>query len=243
MKLMKLSLVIPAYNEAGRIEDSLEQVFAFLAGFSGPAEIIVVDDGSTDTTSALVQAKAQGRSDFRMIRLPRNQGKGAAVRAGVLESQGDWVLMTDADLSTPLSELPRFFAALADGFDLAVGSRQLPGARLLRHQPWLRQQAGLLFGFLLRRIVPVGVVDTQCGFKLFRGEPGRDLFRRLTITGFCFDLELLALARQAGLQVAEIPVTWSNAAGSKVSLFRDLPRVIWEVLRIRWNLGRGRYRP
>ena len=243
MRLMKLSLVIPAYNEAGRIEQSLEQVFDFLAGFSGSAEIIVVDDGSRDATPALVQAKAQGRPDLRLIRLPRNQGKGAAVRAGVLESQGDWILMTDADLSTPLSELPRFFAALADGFDLAVGSRQLPGARIGRRQPWLRQSAGLLFGFILRRIVPVGVVDTQCGFKLFRGEPGRNLFRRLSVKGFCFDLELLALARRAGLQITEIPVTWSNAEGSKVSLLWDLPGVIWEVLQIRWKLWRRTDRP
>ena len=240
---MKLSLVIPAYNEAGRIEDSLEQVFAFLAGFSGPAEIIVVDDGSTDATAALVQAKARGRSDLRLIRLAKNQGKGAAVRAGVLESQGEWVLMTDADLSTPLSELPRFLAALADGFDLAVGSRQLPGARLGRRQPWLRQQAGLLFGRLARRLLPLGLVDTQCGFKLFRGEPGRQLFQRLSVKGFCFDLELLARARQAGWRITEIPVAWSNAEGSKVNLLLDLPRVIWDVLRIRRQLRRGSARP
>jgi len=236
---MKLSLVIPAYNEAGRIEDSLEQVFAYLTGFSDPAEIIVVDDGSTDATAALVQAKAQGRPELRLIRLPKNQGKGAAVRAGVLESQGEWVLMTDADLSTPLFELPRFFAALADGFDLAVASRQLPGARLVRLQPWLRLLAGLLFGFLVRRILPVGVVDTQCGFKLLRGEPGRRLFRRLTVKGFCFDLELLALARQAGWQITELPVTWRYAEGSKVNVLRDLPRVIRDVLRIRWKLWWG----
>jgi len=240
---MKLSLVIPAYNEAARIEQSLAQILGYLAEVSQPAEIIVVDDGSTDTTAEKVQAMAASRPDLRLLRLPRNLGKGAAVKAGVLASQGDEVLISDADLSTPLSELPRFLAALADGFDLAIGSRQLPGSRLIRHQPWLRQLAGVLFGFFVRMLVPVGVVDTQCGFKLLRGPAARELFQRLTIPGFCFDVELLVLAQALGFQVAELPVSWENMAGSKVSLVRHLPQVARELLRIRWNLWRGGCRP
>jgi dolichyl-phosphate beta-glucosyltransferase len=242
-RFMKLSLVIPAYNEAARIEQSLAQIFSYLAEVSQPAEIIVVDDGSTDTTGEKVQAMAARRPNLRLLRLPRNLGKGAAVKAGVLASQGDWVLMSDADLSTPLTELPRFLAALTDGFDLVIGSRQLPQSKIVRHQPRLRQQAGLMFGSLVRKLIPVGVVDTQCGFKLLRGPAGRELFQRLTIPGFCFDVELLVLAQALGFRVAALPVTWEDMPGSKVSLVRHLPRVARELLRIRWNLWRGIYRP
>jgi len=239
---MKLSLVIPAYNESARIEQSLLQIFSYLAELSQPAEIIVVDDGSTDSTADTVQAMTANRPELRLLRLPRNQGKGAAVKAGVLASQGEEVLISDADLSTPLTELPRFLAALANGFDLAIGSRQIPGARMIRYQPILRQVAGVLFGLVVRVILPVGVVDTQCGFKLLRGPAGRELFQRLTIPGFCFDVELLVLAKRLGLRVTELPVTWENRAGSKVSMIRHLPRVARELLRIRWNLWQGAYR-
>lgn len=240
---MKLSVVIPAYNEADRIEQSLTEIFRYLAEVSQPAEILVVDDGSTDATAEKVSALAQSRPELRLLRQPCNQGKGAAVKAGVLASQGDWILISDADLSTSLSELPRFLTALADGFDLAVGSRQIAGAKVLRYQPWLRQLAGILFGFAVRLLLPVGVVDTQCGFKLVRGPSGRRLFERLSISGFCFDVELLVLARQFGLRVIELPVSWRNMAGSKVSVARHLPQVAREILRIRWNLWKGRYRP
>src|SRR3990172_7489771 len=164
---MKLSLIIPAYNEAARLERTIEQILESLGQFPAPAEVLIVDDGSADDTARKVETIIAGRDDFRLLRLPANRGKGAAVKAGMLASRGEAVLMSDADLSTPLSELPRFLAALADGSDLVVGSRQLPESNLVRRQPWLRARAGLLFGGVVRRLVPVGVVDTQCGFKLF----------------------------------------------------------------------------
>lgn len=237
-----LSIVIPAYNEAARIGPSLERVVAFARARAEPCEIIVVDDGSRDDTRAIVGALAEQHACLRLLALPHNRGKGAAVRAGVLASRGRHVLFTDADLSTPIDELARLELALADGADIAIGSRAVPGD-VERKQPLLRRVQGRGFHLAVRVLgfrAVAEIRDTQCGFKLFKGAVARAVFRELTLTGFAFDVELLELARSR-FRVAEIAVAWAHVDGSKVRPGIDAARMLRDLVRIRWSwLRRGR---
>jgi len=237
MLMIELSVVIPAYNESKRITRTLARVREYLSGRGASFELLVADDGSVDDTADMVDAAGAAFPELKLLKL-KHRGKGGAVKAGVMESRGKYVLMCDADLSTPIEELAKLKDALNQGFDLAIGSRRARGAVLARRQPLLRQSIGLLFGFLTRRIIPTGVLDTQCGFKLFRGEAARKLFALQTASGFAFDLEILALARKLGYKIAEVPVVWEDAEGSKVKPMRHLPEVMREVCRIRLNLWR-----
>jgi len=238
---MELSIVIPAYNEVGRIESTLERIIWFLDERGIDGEVIVVDDGSDDGTAVRVEGLNKDNR-LRVIHLEANQGKGAAVRAGVLEAQSDYILMTDADLSTPIEDVDRLVSHVKGGYDIAAGSRQLAGAEIIQRQRLDRQTMGLAFGALTRLIVSTGVIDTQCGFKCFRSDAAKRLFSRMRINGYCFDIELLAVARLWGMRVAEVPVRWENKEGSKVNVIRDLSGVIREILTIRLNLSRGLYR-
>ena len=229
----ELSIVIPAYNERERIRPALDEVRAYLLGASWrEAEIIVVCDGCTDDTAAVCEAS--GVPGMRVLAYPRNQGKGHAVKTGVLASRGDVVLFADADGATPIRELDRLAQALASGHDVAIGSRRLPGARIAVPQPWRRRLLGRFFASATRRILHLDVMDTQCGFKAFRGETARFLFRQLRSPGFAFDLELLVLARQHGLSVAEIGVEWHDRTGTTVSPWRDGMRMLTTL----WTLRR-----
>ena len=236
--MLDLSVVIPAYNEAGRIQSTIKEVYKYLRDKVKSFEIIVVDDGSDDDTALKVKELIPRISELKLIELPFHQGKGWAVRTGMLEAKGSLVLMTDADLSCPISELEKLKKAIEDGAHLAVGSRRVSGARLIRRQPWLREKIGLAFGFFTRRIIPTGIMDTQCGFKCFKKEVAEKLFSLQTSSGFCFDLEILALARRLGYRIAEVPVVWEHSPDSRVKPFRHLPQVIWEVVKIRWKLWR-----
>jgi dolichyl-phosphate beta-glucosyltransferase len=231
-------VVIPAYNEAVRLPGYLKDVQAYFEGRDESYEVIVVDDGSRDGTAERVGEVAAGRPGVIVHALDRNRGKGHAVRAGMTRAGGALRLMADADGATPIAEVSRLEAAIAAGADLAVGSRVLPADGVSRQVRMHRLLSGHVFNFLVRRLGVVGVVDTQCGFKLFRGEVAAALFPRLGTDGFGFDVELLLLAHRRGYRVAEVPVNWADQPGSKVGVLRDGPRMLREVIAARRRLAR-----
>ena len=233
-----LSVVIPAFEEARRIGPTLAAIRAYLEARALPAEIIVVDDGSRDGTAARAREALTGFPEARVIRLPENEGKGAAVRAGVLEARGDLVLFSDADLSTPISEADKFLPLIENGADVVIGSRAIPGADIRVRQGLVRETMGKFFNRLVRLVVLKGIPDTQCGFKLFRRDAARSVFGEAEVCGFCFDVEILALCVRRGLGVRQVPVVWLNSPPSKVLLIRSSLRMIADLLRIRLRLGR-----
>lgn len=233
-------MVIPAFNEALRLPRTLKRLMAYLDGWSRSYEIVVVDDGSTDDT--MEQAKGAAGGALRVFQNEANRGKGHCVRRGMLAATGRRRLMTDADLSTPIEELPRLAAKMDEGYDVVIGSRGVPGARIEVHQPWYRENMGRLFNLFVRMMTVPGLRDTQCGFKLFTAEAADTVFSASRLDGFSFDVEALFIARKRGYRIAEIPITWRNDAASRVSLwggFRAFP----DLLRIRVNDWAGRYRP
>ena len=235
----ELSVVVPAFNEAGRIGLTIEELLSHLGAFVGTYEIRVVDDGSTDDTARIVEAIA--RRDARVVlqREP-HRGKGATVRAGLVGAAGVLRFMCDADLSMPVSELPRFLALVPSQCDIAIGSREGPGARRLG-EPGNRHLLGRGFNTLVRAAVLPGLEDTQCGFKLFTAGAVETIFSRTTIPGWAFDVEVLVIARKHGLRVCEVPIEWHYRELSRVSAGRDSLRMMRDVLRIRLNLLRGGY--
>ncbi len=246
----RLSIVIPAYNEAGRISDSLVRLVDWLCVPTGRPEgrieIVVVDDGSADATASIVERAAAslpaGPVTLRLLRNGVNRGKGYSIKHGVLLSEGSFVLVSDADFSTPIEELPRLLEPVAAGdCDLAIGSRGMHGARIEVHQPFWREGMGRIFNRLVRLLTGLPYSDTQCGFKVMRRDAVLRLFRTARIDRFAWDVEILYLAGKAGLRVREIPVLWRNAPGSKVDPVRDSLRMLRDVLRIRWRDRRGRY--
>ena len=230
-----LSVVIPAFNEAERLPRTLDRVGAFLRAFGRGHEIVVVDDGSKDETAE--RARAAGAT---VLRNDRNRGKGHAVRRGMLEARGQRRLMTDADLSTPIEELPRFLDTMAEGYDVVIGSRALPGANIEVHQPWFRENMGRLYNVFVRAVAVPGLRDTQCGFKLWSADAARAAFADARLDGFSFDVEALYLARKRGYRIAEVPVTWRNDAATRVSLGGG-SAAFPDLLRIRLNDWMGRY--
>ena len=233
---MKASLIIPAYDERRRIEASLGVVSEFVRSRPGgwDWEVILVDDGSTDGTRSVArQVAAEAGFALQVLVHEKNLGKGAAIRTGVLASTGDPVLVSDTDLSTPLTEWVKLAERLPT-HPIAIGSRALNDALVRRRQPFYRVVAGRMGNVLVQIFAVPGIHDTQCGFKLFRGDVARDLFAVAKIDRFAYDMEILFLARQRGLAIAEVPVLWFNSPESKVSLARDLPRTLWDLLRIRW---------
>jgi glycosyltransferase involved in cell wall biosynthesis len=236
----KVSIVVPAFNEAVRIADSVHRIQAFLQTVSWNAEVIVVDDGSADDTSAVVKSvKFPG---LRLLRNDPNTGKGFAVRAGVLVATGEYVLFTDADLSAPIEELKKLLiAAETQGADVVIGSRAVDRSYIEKHQSRGREFGGIIFNRMVRVILNLKLHDTQCGFKLFRRARTRPIFEKMTISGFGFDPELLFLASRMQMKILEIPVRWSHAEGSKIRFMRDSVRMFADLLRIRRNQISGRY--
>ena len=237
-----LSIIIPAFNEERRLPKALELIRAYVAERLLLAEIIVVDDGSTDGTVALVEATRKTAPELRLISNGENRGKGFSVRHGMLEARGAIALFTDADLSTPIEEADKLLAALNDmGYDAAIGSRAIDRNLIEVHQTAFREQAGILFNRLTRLITGLKFSDTQCGFKAFRRERAVTVFQQQRIERFGFDPEILFLANRHGLRVVEIPVRWSHDAATKVHVVADGIRMFFELLVIRWNALRGLY--
>jgi len=233
------SIVIPAYNEAGRLPRYLREVVGYFDGRDEPYEVVVVDDGSVDDTGAVVQELAQTHPCVVLISFPENGGKGHAVRAGMLHSRGALRLMTDADGATPIVEVKRLEAALSAGADFVAGSRARPDPSVERQTRFHRRVAGNVFNLIARALGAGDVVDTQCGFKLFRGPVADDLFGALRTQGFAFDVELLFLARQRGYRVVEVAVNWADQPGSKVGVMRHGLTMVCEMLAARWRLARN----
>jgi len=231
-----LSVVVPALNEEDRLPRTLERITSHLGRRGGAYEVLVVDDGSRDGTAA--RAEAAGAI---VLRNEGNRGKGFAVRRGMLAARGARRLMTDADLSTPIEELDRLSARMDAGSDVVIGSRALAGARIEVRQPWYRENMGRLFNLFVRALAVPGLMDTQCGFKLFSAAAARDVFSAACLDGFSFDVEVLFLARKKGYRIAEVPVLWRNDAASRVSLVRGF-LAFPDLLRIRANDWSGRYR-
>jgi dolichyl-phosphate beta-glucosyltransferase len=230
------SLVIPAYNERNRIEACLRSVAEWVRSRPGgwDWEVVLVDDGSTDGTKGIARALADELGlPLEIRRHDRNKGKGGALREGVLASTGDPVLISDVDLSTPLTEWVKLAERLPT-HPVAIGSRALEEGLVRRKQPLYRRLLGKAGNLLVRMLAVPGIRDTQCGFKLFRGDVARELFREARVAGFAYDMEILFLARHRGLAIAEVPVLWFNSPESKVSLFRDALPTLWDLLRLRW---------
>ena len=238
---LTLSVVIPAFNEEQRIGPTLEELASYLGARGWGFEILVVDDGSTDGTVALCQRLAVRWPALRVLATAPNRGKGHAVRVGMQAARGAFVLMTDADGSTPPSELPRLLRPLFLGrAAIAIGSRYLPGAAPA-DQPLWRRLWSRAVNLVIRSTLCPGVRDTQCGFKVFTAAAARQLFSRATVDGWAFDLEVLALARRLRLRVAEVPVAWKDDRRSRVRPWRDLWKVIHEAAAIKRNLASGAY--
>ena len=228
-----LSVVIPAYNEEARIGPALRQVLAFLDSRPYSWEVLVADDGSADATPRLAAEAAAGRPNLRILSLP-HRGKGWAVKNAMLAAKGQYRLLCDADLPVPVEQMERLIPPCSGDVDVAVGSRQAPGATRTG-EPWVRRAMGRAYNALVRLLALPGLADTQCGFKCFRGEIAPQLFQRQTLDGFAFDVEVLYLARRLGLTIREFPVDWSYRERSKVRALTDPLSMTWDLLRLRWR--------
>jgi glycosyltransferase involved in cell wall biosynthesis len=239
---LDLSIIIPAFDEERRLPKTIERVLSYLETRPLRAEIIVVDDGSSDGTIRIVEEYEKEYPAVRLISNGRNRGKGFSVRHGMLEARGEIALFTDADLSTPIEEADKLISALREkNYDGAIGSRAVDRSLIEVRQSALRELAGILFNRLVRSIAGIEFSDTQCGFKAFRRERARILFEQQRIERFGFDPEILFLAKRHGLRVAEIPVRWSHDAATKVRVVSDGLRMFLELLVIRWNSLKGFY--
>ena len=228
-----LSVVIPAFNESRRLPPTLRTVERYLRASNRRSELIIVDDGSSDDTAAVVDRMIAEGLKLHLFRHDANRGKGAAVRTGMLAATGDLVLFTDADLSTPIADVERLIAALDAGADVAIGSRALDRSLIEVHQPWIRDRMGRVFNLFVQAILLPGLKDTQCGFKAFRREAARDLFNATEADGFEFDTEVLYRARRRGLKIREIPVHWRNNPDTRVNAVSDSARMLLGLFRIR----------
>lgn len=237
-----LSVIIPAFNEESRLPHYLERVIRYLDDRGEGYEVIVVDDGSRDATSRVVASLAGNNPRLSLIRLSENSGKGHAVKTGMLAARGRLRLFADADGATPIEELERLRGAIEGGADVAIASRALKDKDRTVHDRLHRKFMGTVFNLIVRALAVKGVHDTQCGFKLFTQEAAAALFPLQRIADFGFDVELLFVARKRGFRIAEVPVNWSDVAGTKVSLFKDSLRMLTDVIRVRLNDARGAYR-
>jgi dolichyl-phosphate beta-glucosyltransferase len=230
-----LSVVVPCFNEEQRLPRTIEQVERYLDGKSAPYELILVDDGSADGTRRVMDAAAKAHAAVRVEALPHNRGKGRALAVGVTAAKGDEILLTDADLSTPIEELDKLQAALDSGAGIAIGSRALRGSRVEVSQPIYRVLMGKAFNLVVQAVLLPGIWDTQCGFKLFRADVALKVFAGLMTDGFGYDPEVLYRARRQGVKIAEVPVIWRNSAPTKVSAIRSSLDMLKHVFRIRFQ--------
>jgi dolichyl-phosphate beta-glucosyltransferase len=238
-----LSIVVPAYNESRRLGASLDAMRRWLDAHGTPGEIVVVDDGSTDGTAEVAEARRADDRRVRVVRLAANRGKGAAVRTGATASEGRLILVSDADLSTPIEELDRLLARMREtSSDIVIGSRALPGSRVEVGQPIWRRMMGRGFNRIIRTLTDLPYRDTQCGFKLLDREKTVPLFEKMVVDRFAYDVELLVLARLAGLRILEEPVLWRDSPDSRVAPLRSSWNMFGDVLKLRGRVRKGFYR-
>jgi glycosyltransferase involved in cell wall biosynthesis len=235
------SIVIPAYNESARIPATLDSVLACVRNHGWNVEVIVVNDGSSDNTAQVVLDIAKTAPELRLIENPGNHGKGYSVKNGILQALGDVVMFTDADLSSPMEEAERLFAAIAAGADIAIGSRWLESTRQTHRQPLYRQFFGRCFNAVTRAIMQLPFADTQCGFKAFTRNAAQTVFQLQTIERWGFDPEILFIALKRGFHVVEVPVSWAHDARTRMSYLRDGITMLQELVSVRWNALTGRY--
>jgi dolichyl-phosphate beta-glucosyltransferase len=236
------SLIFPAFNESRRLAATLEKVLSYVSQQHWKAEIIVVNDGSTDDTAEIVRQHAARNPIVRLVQNPGNRGKGYSVRNGMLNAHGDVLLFSDADLSSPISEAPKLLAAIDNGAEVAIGSRWLKSELQTERQSVVRQLLGRVYNLLLRVILGLDYKDTQCGFKAFTRQAATTIFPLQKIERWGFDPELLYLAKKFGLKVVEVPVAWAHSEGTRISPLRDGTKMFLEMLKIRWNAISGKYR-
>ena len=236
-----ISIVIPAYNESARIGRALDEVLQCIHARDWHAEVVLVNDGSTDNTVAVVQEYAAIHPEIRLLQNPGNRGKGYSVRHGVLQAVGDIVMFTDADLSAPIEEAERLFAALRQGADIAIGSRWLDRTRQTTKQPFYRQFFGRCFNGITRLIMGLPFADTQCGFKAFRRPVAQTIFQLQRIERWGFDPELLFIALKRGYKIQEVPVTWGHDERSRLSYLKDGLKMLEEIAYIRFQAFAGTY--
>ncbi len=239
-----LSIIIPAFNEETRLGDSVETIFAYLQKEYPNAELIIVDDGSSDQTAAIAEKSCAEFPSVqsKVIRYEKNRGKGYAVKTGLLAASADIALFSDADLSTPIEETPKLVEPIRkDKLDVAFGSRALDRSLIGTHQPWRREQGGKVFNFIVKTLTGLPFWDTQCGFKAFNMNKFRPLLNIMQIERFGFDVEFLYVADYHKLRLQEIPVRWNHCDGTTVSVFRDSQRMFNEVRQIRRNAKHGIY--
>jgi glycosyltransferase involved in cell wall biosynthesis len=242
--LTAFSIVLPAYNEQARLPATLAAIFSYLeARGCTDFEVLVVNDGSTDRTTAVAEQFCAKHTQMRLLQNPGNRGKGYSVRHGMLEARGDWVLFSDSDLSAPIEELEKLLKAAEErGASVVIGSRALNRSLIKIHQSWFRETAGRIFNLLMRISTGLPFADTQCGFKLFERRAAQEIFRRQLIERWGFDAEVLFIARKLGFKTVEVPVRWSHSDGTKVNMLRDSANMFVDLFRVRWNYVRGLYR-
>lgn len=240
-KRPRYSIIIPAYNEGARVSATLDRVLAYVESRGWDAEIIAVNDGSRDNTAEIIRRHSLENPRLWLLENPGNRGKGYSVRNGMLHARGEILLFSDADLSSPIEESEKLFAALQQGADIAIGSRWLQSHLQTQRQPFYRQAFGRIFNLMLRLTLGLRFKDTQCGFKAFTRKAADAIFPRQQIERWGFDPELLFLAKKFDFKVAEVPVAWAHSEGTRISPLRDGTRMFLEMLKIRWNALSGKY--
>lgn len=233
---IELTIVIPAYNEEHRLEGTLRSSIDFFRSLEISFQLLVIDDGSTDGTAKLVNSLSEKNSEIELISYPKNEGKGYAVKFGVLNSRGGSILIMDADGSTPISEYHKLKSKLDEGYKVAIGSRALIDKGSEVKTIWYRKLLGRVFNGMVNIILVPGIKDTQCGFKLFAADIAKDIFSRQTINGFAFDCEILYYCQKLGMKIAEVPISWNNVSGSKVNLALHPISMLKDILLVRFKL-------
>ena len=238
-----LAVVVPAYNEEPRILPTLQRIKAYLCEQDYSWSVTVVSDGSTDKTNEIVGAFSADNPCFHLLAYTPNKGKGFAVRKGMLEAEGEYILFSDADLAAPIEEIEKLLPPVKEGTPIAIGSRPLKESKLEIHQPWYREFLGRASNVAIQTVGIRGIKDTQCGFKLFTWSAAQDVFGRCKLNGFSFDFESLMIAHDLGLEIAEIPIRWSHQEGSKVVLWRDAPKALYDLVKLRLMGKKRRLEP
>ncbi len=228
-----ISIVIPAYNEAERIGPTIETIQDYFSKKNQSFDILVVNDGSRDNTGNIVVNRAKERRDVTLLESSVNQGKGASVKRGIIQAASDLILLTDADLSTPIEEFEKLVPWIQNGYDIVIGSRGMKKSEIVLKQPWHRRIMGKVFNLLVRILILNDFTDTQCGFKLFSRQAAKRIFRASRIDGFAFDVEVLFIAKKMGYKTMEVPVKWIDSPHSKINPLRDPVKMLLDLLRIK----------